>query len=301
MKVSIIVLHYSKKDLTAKCLESVKKLDKKDIDLQTIVVNNNPKENLGSLKKRFKKFDFTKTSRNLGYAGGNNFGIKKALNEGADFIFLLNNDTTLDKNCLIQLVKVATLIDQSGILGPRIYFAPGYEFHQDRYSPLQRGKVIWYAGGKIDWKNVLAAHRGVDQVNKGRFNKVQETDFVTGCAIFIKKEVFEKIGLLNSDYFLYLEDNDLCQRARRAGFRVLYVPEAIVWHANAGSSEVGGTLHDYYFTRNRMLFGMKYAPLRAKIALIKESLRLLREGREWQKQGIKDFYLRKFEKGSYPV
>lgn len=299
MKAAIIILHYLKKDLTAQCLESVKKLRTPDCELQTIVVNNNPKENLKDLEKKFRSFHFIKTDRNLGYSGGNNFGIKKALKSGADFVFLLNNDTTLEKDCLLQLIRVASLIDQSGIFGPKIYFTPGYEFHQDHYSPLEQGKVIWYAGGKTDWKNVLMAHRGVDQVDKGKFNKIQKTDFATGCAMLIKKEVFEAVGLLDDDYFLYLEDSDFCQRAQRAGFQILYIPEAKVWHANAGSSEVGGTLHDYYFTRNRMLFGMKYAPPRAKAALIKESFRLLRNGREWQRRGIKDFYMRRFGKGSY--
>lgn len=298
-KISLVVLHYINQDLTIKCLESVEKLQTVDFGLQVIIVNNNPKEDLKVLKRKFRKFEFLETGKNLGFTGGNNFGIKKALKKKADFVMLLNNDTLIDQSALVQLIKVASLIGQSGVLGPKIYFAPGYEFHQERYEPTEQGKIIWYAGGIVDWRNILASHRGVDEVDKGQYDKVEGTDFASGCAMLVKKEVFTKIGLLDERYFLYLEDLEFCQRAKKAGFKIVYVPQAKVWHFNAGSSEVGGPLHDYFLTRNRMLFGMRYAPVRSKIALLRESLRLLRSGRRWQRRGIKDFYLKKFGKGSY--
>ena len=96
---------------------------------------------------------------------------------------------------------------------------------------------------------------------------------------------------------MYLEDVEFCQRAKEAGFKVIYTPKARLWHLNAGSSEVGGPLHDYYLTRNRMLFGMQYAPWWTRFALIRESIKLLFAGRKWQKAGIRDFYLRRFGYG----
>jgi len=299
MKVAIVVLHYLEKDLTIQCLESIEKLRVSNLKLQTIIVNNNFKENLDDLEKSFGDFVFLKTKKNLGFTGGNNLGIKRALKNGADFVFFLNNDTILDKNCLVYLIKQACLIKKSAIFGPKIYFAPGREYHKGKYKPSDQGKVIWYAGGTIDWKNVLASHRGVDEVDKGQYDQTEETDFVSGCAMLVKKEVFEKIGLLDDKYFLYLEDNDFCQRAKKAGFKVIFTPKAKVWHVNAGSSKVGGTLHDYYLTRNRLIFGMKYANRQTKIALLRESLKLLVSGRPWQKKGIRDFFLRKSGKGSY--
>jgi Predicted glycosyltransferases len=147
--------------------------------------------------------------------------------------------------------------------------------------------------------NILTSHRGVDEVDKGQYDKQRETDFTSGCAMFVRQEVFKKVGLFDKRYFLYLEDVDFCQRARRTGFKVIYTPRARLWHANAASSAVGGPLQDYYITRNRMLFGIRYAPWRTKIALFKESVKLLFAGRQWQRIGIRDFYLRKFGKGSY--
>ncbi len=219
------------------------------------------------------------TYKNLGYAGGNNLGIKKALKDKADFIFLINNDTILDQKILIELIKASSLNKEIGILAPKIYFAPGYEFHQERYQKKDKGKVIWYAGGLIDWQNIIAFHRGVDEVESGQYDFSCPTDFASGCAMLIKKEVFRKVGFFDERYFLYLEDVDFCLKAQRKGFKIIFVPQAKLWHANAGSSQVGGPLHDYYLTRNRLLFGFKYARFRTKMALIRESLRILLKGR----------------------
>jgi GT2 family glycosyltransferase len=298
-KLALVILHFSQLDLTEACLASVKQLETKGFELEVIVVNNNPLEEIDSLKKKFPGFVFLKTPKNLGYAGGNNFGIKRALKDNTDFILLLNNDTLLDKKIILELLKAAKNNQQVGILGPKIYFAPGHEFHQKRYQEKDKGKVIWYAGGLLDWQNIIASHQGVDEVDQGQYDHLKDTDFVSGCAMLIKKEVFKKIGLFDEDYFLYLEDVDFCWRTKQAGYKIFFVPLAKVWHVNAGSSEIGGPLHDYYLTRNRMLFGSKYASLRTKLALIRESLRILFKGSSWQKKGIKDFYLRRFNQAGF--
>ena len=187
-------------------------------------------------------------------------------------------------------------------MAPRFIFAPGFEFHKDRYKKEERGKVIWFAGGMIDWKNIHGHHRGVDEVDHGQYDRIWEADFITGCCLAARRQVFEKIGLLDRRYFLYYEDLDFCQRAKRAGFKILYIPAAFLWHQNAGSAEGSGSnLQDYYISRNRLLFGLRYAPLRTKLALARESLVNLFSGRPWQKRGILDFYLGKFGKGNYPI
>ncbi len=118
--------------------------------------------------------------------------------------------------------------------------------------------------------------------------------------MMIKREVIEKVGLFDNRYFLYYEDADLTERIKKAGYEIYYVPDAILYHENAGSSEgVGSGLHDYFLTRNKMLFGMKYARYRTKLALIRESLQLLLMGRKYQKAGIKDYYLGNLGKGSF--
>ncbi|MBU3956796.1 glycosyltransferase family 2 protein [Patescibacteria group bacterium] len=298
-KIALIILHYKGKDFTGQCLESVKKLQTDNFKIEIIVVNNNPQENLDELKRKFKNFVFLETGKNLGFVGGNNFGIKRALKDKADYIFLINNDTTLASDVLVQLTKVAEEKKGAGILGPKIYFAPGYEYHRDRYKKSERGKVFWNAGGEIDWPNVIGTGRGVNEVDKGQYDQIEETDYVSGCGMFIKREVLDEIGFFDERYFLYYEDDDISVRAKKAGWKLLFVPQARMWHFNAGSSEVGGPLHDYYMARNRLLFGMKFAPLRAKIALFKWGLSRLIVGRPWQKIAFRDFLINRFGKGSY--
>ena len=152
----------------------------------------------------------------------------------------------------------------------------------------------------MDWGNIIGHNRGVDEVDKGQYNKIEETELATGCCMLIKKDVLEKIGSFDDRYFLYYEDADLSIRAKKRGFKIVYVPKSVIWHKNAGS--VGGSgsaLQDYYITRNRLIFGFRYAPARSKLALFRESICLLLKGRKWQKQGAMDFYLGRLGKGSY--
>ena len=234
----------------------------------------------------------------MGFAKGHNLAIEFAIKHGADFVLILNNDVILEKNCLKELIN--SLKDDVAIVSPKIYFAKGCEFHKDRYKDSELGKVIWYAGGEMDWGNVLASHRGVDEVDNGQFEKEVEIDFASGCCMLVSAKALEKVGLFDQRYFLYYEDNDFSQRIKKANYRIIYQPKAFLWHKNADSAGGSGSdLQDYYITRNRLLFGMEYAPLRSKIALIKESFKLLINGRKWQKRGVLDFYLRRFGKGSY--
>ncbi len=300
-KIGLVILHFNKQKLTEACLESVKQLEIKNFKLEVVVVNNNPLEKIDSLKKKFSEFIFLEAKENLGFTGGNNLGLKRVLKDKVDFVFLLNNDTLLDRSLLVELLKAAKSKPQGGIFAPKIYFAPHYEFHKKRYLEKERGKVIWYAGGLLDWQNIIASHRGVDEVDQGQYQRLEITDFVSGCAMLVRKEVLQRIGLFDNQYFLYLEDVDFCQRARKAGFKIFYVPTAKLWHFNAGSSEVGGKIHDYYLSRNRLIFGFKYTSWRTKLALIRESLKILFKGSSWQKLGIRDFYLRCFGQASFKL
>lgn len=297
-KVFVVVLHYKGKEFTRECLLSLKKIEAANFSIKVVVVDNNSPEPIDNLKKEFKEIVFIKNRKNFGFAEGNNVGIRLALKEQADCVLILNNDTIVDKNLLIQLIA-ATESERVGIVAPKIYFAPGYEYHRARYKPNEQGKVFWYTGGKVDWRNILCSHRGVDEVDKGQYDKQIETDFVSGCTMLIKREVLEKIGLFDKRYFLYLEDVEFCQRAKKSGFKIIYQPKAKVWHFNAGSSQVGGPLHDYFITRNRLIFGMKYASWRTKFNLVRESFKLLITGRLWQKIAVKDYFFRKFGQGSW--
>ena len=301
MNLAIILINFYSDKHTLECLKSLRSL-KWQGKLQIFVVNNASKKNFNqSVKKRFPRVLVINPQTNLGFGVGNNHGVKKAKKWGADLLMILNNDTIVHPQ-LANNLAAALKQTHAHIAVPKIYFEKGFEFHQDRYKKNELGKVIWYAGGHIDWDNVLGIHDGVDEVDRGQFNQSKLIEFATGCCMLIKKEVIDKIGLFNDKYFLYLEDADFSLRARRAGFSIRYQPEALLWHKNAESTGGSGSpLQDYFLTRNRLHFGMKYAPLRTKFALLREGLRLLISGRSWQRRGVLDFFLGRFGRGSYPI
>jgi GT2 family glycosyltransferase len=298
-KVAIIILNWNREKDTLDCLYSIRKLTIKDVFLSIFVVDNNSQDNsVPNIKKQFPEVQITKNAQNLGFTEGNNVGIRQVLENQADYVIILNNDTIVDKDFVNNLLCILESENRIGIVGPKIYFAKGFEFHKNRYKDEEKGKVIWYAGGLIDGNNIICHHRGVDEVDHRQYDRSEETDFVSGCCMAVKKEVFEKIGLFDKKYFMYLEDVDLCQRAKRAGWKITYEPKAVIWHKNAASSgKPGSKVHNYYLARNRLLFGMRYASVRTKLALIKESFFLLIRNLPGERKGIIDFYLRRFGNG----
>jgi hypothetical protein len=290
MNILIIIVNYNSCQSTVECLTSLDSLKYNDLQIKTLVVDNKSEDaTVQVIRKDFPQVLLIENKKNEGFAEGNNIGLRWGLAHKFDYFLILNNDTVVSPGLLINLIKAANQNPKAGLFSPKIYFQAGFEYHLDRYNKSDRGKVIWYAGGQIDWKNIITSHKGVDEVDKGQYDNLEETDFATGCCMFIKKEVLEKIGLFNPKYFLYWEDTDLSWRAIKAGYKVIYTPEAFLWHKNAGSTHSGSYLHDYYLSRNRLLFGWYYASFRTKIALFRESVRLSKNGRKGQRRGIKDF------------
>lgn len=279
-KVTVVILNYKLKDQTIDCIKSVEKSTYPSLEI--VVVDNNSEDGLGKEILNFPNVKFIQNNDNLGYAGGNNVGIKYALEKGSDYIFILNPDTTLDKDAIKFLVE--RLEDPKvGIVSPKVYFSDSQK--------------IWYAGGIFDKANVLGSHRGVDQQDKKQYDESSETDFATGAALVIKKQAFEEIGFFDERYFLYYEESDFCYRAKLKGFKIMYIPKAVVYHKNAQATGLGSPLQDYFITRNRMLFAAKFLPLRTRFALFREALRNL--GNPVRRLAFFDFLIGNFGKGSF--
>lgn len=300
MKISAVVLCYNSRKYIGKCLNSLSRLKTSGHQFEVIMVDNHSSDGSADyLRQKYPRFRLLVNASNQGYAEGNNIGIRQALADKSDFVWIVNPDVTVAPDSLTALLAAAEKYPQAGIFTPKIYFAKGYEFHADRYSKSDLGKIIWSAGGRIDWDNMIASHRGVDEVDIGQYNSDALTQFATGASIFIRSSVFKQIGLIDPAYYLYYEENDLCQRTKKAGWQIMYVADSVCWHANAQAAGIGSPLQDYYTTRNRLLFGLRWAPWRTKFALIRESVKLLFIGRPWQRRGIIDFYFLRFGKGSY--
>ena len=223
-KIAIITVNYNGKKDTLELLESLKSLQFTVYSLQVIVVDNGSEDSgVSEIRKQFPEVDIVQTGANLGFSGGYNKGIEYDRIWGADYFLLINNDCLIkDADLVLELLKTAESDNKIGLVSPKIYFAPGFEFHKDRYKKEDLGKVIWFAGGKFDWDNIGNVHRGIDEVHTGQYDEISESEIFSGACVLIKKEVLEKLGGLDEKYFLYFEDSDLAKRAKEAENTVSY-------------------------------------------------------------------------------
>lgn len=300
MRLAVVILNYNTPGDTIACLKSLKQAKlPKGLHVETTLVDNaSTDDSVDLIKSKFPEVRLIENITNQGFAGGNNVGIKAALEENPTHILLLNPDTLVDQDFFVSILNSAITNPKVGIVTPLIYFAKGYEFHQ-KYAKSELGKVVWSAGGQLDWANVYGTNAHVDEVDKGQFKQIKDTDFATGACMLIRRQVIDQIGLLNQNYFLYLEDLEFCQRAKRAGWRIVFDPSIKIWHKVSQSSGIGSSLNDYFITRNRLLFGLRYAPLRTKLALLREAIRFLISGRPAQKTAVADFFTFKLGRGSF--
>ena len=184
-KVFVVILNWNRAKDTIDALVSVSNLTIKDYKLDVIVIDNASSDNslreitskTQKLTRKLITFHIIKNKENLGFAAGNNVGLMYALKNKADFVMTLNNDTVVHPDLLIRLIEAARRNPDLGSASPKIYFAKGFEFHKDRYSKGDLGKVIWAAGGDFDWDNVLGSNHGVNEVDNNQFDKVREIDF----------------------------------------------------------------------------------------------------------------------------
>ena len=289
-KVFIIIVNWNGKVDTLECLESLKNNDYPNYEV--VIIDNGSKDKFSISDSKIKVIY---NKENLGFSGGNNIGIKYALENEADYVLLLNNDTIVSKDFLSKLVDVAESNNSYGIIGPKIYH---YE-EKDK---------IWFAGGIINWLYNKGTMKGFNEIDEGQYDEpeIQKTDYITGCCALIKREVIEKIGLMPQEYFLYYEDTDWSLKAQKQGYECLFVPKSSIWHKGSKSSIVESPSYIYYHIRNGLILAKKYAPWYIKFfvhldvlfRIKKQNLKYIfcPKKRIWAKYillGIKDFYFNK--------
>jgi len=297
-KVFIIILNWNNWSDTLECLESLKNNDYLN---EQVVIIDNGSDQRPIVPEPGIKIIYNK--ENLGFAGGNNVGLKYALEHGADYALLLNNDTIVSRDFLTKLIEAGEKDKKFGLLGLKIYLA---NREKELGNTSAKQERIWFAGGKVNWLSNKGEMRGWGENDKGQYDRpaFQETEYVTGCCLLIKKEVVEKIGLMPEEYFLYYEDTDWSLKARQAGFKCIFVPGARIWHKGSQSSIEGSPSYIYYHVRNGLILAQRYAPwhikplvhLDALWRIKKQVIKLIffPKRRLWAKYillGIKDFYL----------
>ncbi len=240
-QVAVIVLNWNGRQDTLACLKSLAAVTYPNLTI-LIIDNGSTDGSVAAIRAASPSTRLIETGENLGFAAGNNVGLRHALAQGARYALLLNNDTVVDPDFLRQLVGVADTDDHVGIVGPMIY----YHSQPD---------VIWSAGGAIDWRRGRTWMIGLDQEDTGQFGAApRPVDFVTGCALLISRPAMEAAGLLDEKFFMYYEEAEWCVRVARAGFGIRHVPTAHIRHKIAPQAQAVSPFVHYYMTRNRLLF-----------------------------------------------
>jgi GT2 family glycosyltransferase len=238
--VYIIILNWNGWHDTVACVESCRKLTWRNYRI--LVVDNASSDGSEEiLRKRLADVEIIQTGANLGFAGGNNVGIRHALDSGGDYVWLLNNDAEAAPEALTALVEEMEREPSAGIAGSKIYF------HDDP-------RRIWFAGGSWEKGRLRLRHRGANRLDEGQYDEGGEIGSVSGCSMLVRSAAIREIGLMEESYFLYWEDTEWCARGREKGYRVLFVPASHIWHKVSASAGQGSFSQHYYSTRNGFRF-----------------------------------------------
>lgn len=238
-RVAIIVLNYNGRDCLPGCLRSLERLRYEDKDI-IIVDNGSADGSLVSAEKQFPQFAFVRNGKNLGFAKGMNIGMHLALERGAQWVWIFNNDAEAAPSALSRLIAVAQGNPRVGLLSPMVYGKDG---------------EAWFGKGRVDYLRMRTLH--IRPAGGELASKAYPSAFLTGCALLIKRELIETIGFLDERFFLYYEDADYSLRASAAGFACLTVPGATVSHREKSRENPQKT---YFLVRSGLLFFEKHAP-----------------------------------------
>ena len=267
-----IVLNWNNYIDTRECIESLRRCSYPPVQ---IVLLDNASQNgsFEQLQKVYDKVDSVHIIRNranYGFARGVNVGIQYALNRGAEFVFLVNNDAIVDRDCIQTLIASFEENDKAGIAGPRIFY------HADP-------ERIWQGGGHLSLLKTDVVNHEKNKLLTHCSEKTREVTFLTGCVMLVRREVFEKIGLFDDNYFFYGEDVDFCLRTRRAGFKLIYVPGAKAWHKieNIAKNRTSPFVM-YHLSRSRLLVLRRNFPVPYYLYGVMVHLLLYTPYRAWQ-------------------
>jgi GT2 family glycosyltransferase len=290
-KVAIIILNYNDWSSTKECLESLKAVTYGN--LETILIDNGAVSiPCAELQRSFPSVIYVRNKKNLGFAGGNNQGVAMAFKRGADYVFLLNNDTVVDAEIIQRLVDAHEEYGPGCVLGCKIM------------AYRERSK-IQSCGSRFTFKNgdLSSTMIGEGEVDRGQYDVIEECDFISGCALFTSKELIEKIGLFDENFFLIWEDTEFGVRNKRAGGRNITIPLARLWHKGQQSTHnKPHPIRFYLNARNKLYFLSKHGDYlnidvgEAKQRMWEEHRSILRSG-YWLKytaayaysRGIRDF------------
>lgn len=244
-----VILNTNRRDDTLECLESL--FRSRYTNHQVVVLDNQSTDgSAAAIGEKYPQARVVALQENLGYAGNNNVGIQIALDMGADWVFVLNEDTLLDPECLPCLLEAGESDPKIGIVGPMVY-------HFDEPQYIQSG------GGRLGphWESL---HIAKDELDRGQLKQNHDVQWISGCAILARRAAIEQAGMIDAAFFYFWEETEWCLRTGKAGWRIVHVPGAKLWHKGVQRNYHPKPSLFYYGTRNRLLMMRKHrAPARA--------------------------------------
>jgi len=241
--VSVIILNWNGKKYLNDCFTSLENQSFPNFEI-ILVDNGSEDDSVNFVRKNFSQIKIFKNKKNLGFAKGNNKGIETAKGQ---YVFILNNDTKIDKNCLEELVKTSQSDKKIGMCGAKIV-------------SFENPELIDSVGVNIYFDG-MSRGRGRKEIDAGQYDKIEEILFPSGCAAFYNKKMLDQIGLFDETFFAYCEDSDLGLRGRLAGWKAVLVPSAIVYHHYSGSFGKYSSLKAFLVERNHFWVAFKNFPL----------------------------------------
>jgi GT2 family glycosyltransferase len=238
-----VVLNTNHRVDTLECLKSLE-LNTYANHRILLLDNSSTDGTLEAVRVSFPAVQIIELTSNLGYAGNNNVGILEAVKLGADWVFVLNEDTILSLDCITALIEVGESDSKIGIVGPMVY-------HHDE------PEVIQSAGGKMN-QYYQGWHLGQDETDHGQFHCPIAVDWISGCGIMVRRAVIEQIGAIDARFFYYVEEFEWCVRAKEASWRIVAVPQAKMWHKGVKRNNQPKPSVTYYATRNRLFVLLKH-------------------------------------------
>lgn len=239
--VYIILVNYNGYEYTMDCLKSLKNIHY--CNYKIVVVDNNSRDGSQEKFTESENIHLIFSRENLGFAGGNNIGIKYAVDNGCEYVLLLNNDTVVKEDFLNELVETAEKDKDIAVVGGKIFY-------------YDNPKLIWYAGAKINEFTAITRHLGDKEEDRDEYNKLTETDYVTGCLMLVNIEALKKVGLMDEKYFLYYEETDWNVKFRKYGYKVVYNPKSVIYHKVSSTTSKQNDIVKYYYDRNAYYFVM---------------------------------------------
>jgi hypothetical protein len=262
--VGVVILNWNNVEDTLVCLNSLRQVEYPLNLIRIIVVDNGSSDGSCEILEQVSDIDLLKLERNRGFAGGNNVGIKYLVEEGFDYILLLNNDTVVDSHFLTPLLNTYALYSDVGIVSPKILY----------HNPPN---VIWYGGGRFHKPRLIGEMIGLNEIDRGQYDDAKKVDFAVGCCMLIRRPILDTVGYLDEDFFFYHEDVDYSYRVTSVGFGVWYQPASHIFHKVYGSTRDDVPLRHYLRARSRVVFFRKHiSGMTCYSVLILEIVRLLR-------------------------